>query len=203
MLMPPLPPKTDDANKAKFYLMRTLALHLCMTRLADVPFLRGDKALVAFVSLQGDSDWEAAKRQLDLEQTKCDDPGASEGQRMWKRRLLQFENAHAETAERVVQDSLKQMEKFEKLVAVRRCAAAPRRAAPRRVTPHNAAPRSFLTTPKFGSFSAAALPLPPLTFPLPAVAPPLPRLFARCPSPPPTTPTRTCKPSACAWAWRR
>ena len=62
MLMPPLPPKTDDANKAKFYLMRTLALHLCMTRLADVPFLRGDKALVAFVSLQGDSDWEAAKR---------------------------------------------------------------------------------------------------------------------------------------------
>lgn len=91
MLVPSLPPKeikgaafknaSDDPSASLFIQMRMQLLRHFVNGLSAIPFVRSDASLLAFLSCQGDRDWQAAKESTAKATLMTD---IAEGTSLWK-----------------------------------------------------------------------------------------------------------------------
>lgn len=127
MLIPSLPPKahakastasaSSSDTESNWVQSRMRLLGIFLNRCCESPYLRGDQAMLAFLSTQNDKDWEAAK----LETCKSDlFSDQSVGAINWKRNVIEQDPPH--NSDRIILDfrtQLDWMESVTKAIAKR------------------------------------------------------------------------------------
>jgi len=132
MLVPPLPPKSVMGNmgskssvsrnslgrdsedeQSRFVASRMAQLNLYLESIVEIPFLRSDTALLAFLSVQDDRDWEKAQAATSTATCFTDQ---TEGCVMW--RTVANQSTMPGNAERILQDLAKQIETLASLATL-------------------------------------------------------------------------------------
>ena len=109
MVVPSLPEKNVYKTES-FIKSRMRGLNLFLMHISQIPYLRSDVSVLAFVSIQDDTEWEAAKKQTGT----MDDAG--EGHLRWMRALRSC--ALPNNVDRILLDIKQQIEPLEKQTQV-------------------------------------------------------------------------------------